>query len=47
MSNNIENLFTQYYQILRAMHYVTFKTKMQQKILYKTYSSNYGYGVTR
>ena len=29
------------------MHYVTFKTKMRQKILYKTYSSNYGYGVTR
>lgn len=49
MSNNIENLFTQYYQILRAyaLRYVTFKTKMRQKILYKTYSSNYGYGVTR
>ena len=47
MSNNIENLFTQYYQILRAYALRYVQTKMRQKILYKTYSSNYGYGVTR
>lgn len=47
MSNNIENLFTQYYQILRAYALRYVQNQDAAKILYKTYSSNYGYGVTR